>query len=232
MCGRFVQAQSIDAYAQLLEVDEIKTEALAPNWNVAPTDQVYAAAEHDGVRQLGTFRWGLIPFWAKDRKIGARNINARSETVAEKATFRDSFVRKRCLIPADGFYEWEVKERGKLPHYFHSSSGAPLAFAGLWASWRDRETNEKVKTCSIITGTPNTLVQPIHDRMPVMLRHEAWASWLDPATDDPEFLQSLLVPLPERLLAEFPVSTLVNSVKNNIPECIVPLESGAVSEEL
>ena len=231
MCGRFVQAQPIDAYAQLLEVDEIKTEALAPNWNVAPTDPVYAAAEHDGVRQLGTFRWGLIPFWAKDRKIGARNINARSETVAEKATFRDSFARKRCLIPADGFYEWEVKERGKLPHYFHSSSGAPLAFAGLWASWRDRETNEKIKPCSIITGTPNPLVQPIHDRMPVMLRHEAWASWLDPETDDLDFLRSLLVPLPERMLAEFPVSTLVNSVKNNLPECIAPLESGAVSEE-
>lgn len=232
MCGRFVQAQPIDAYAQLLAIDEIRTESLAPNWNVAPTDSVYAAAEHDGKRQLGTFRWGLIPFWAKDRKIAARNINARSETVAEKPAFRDSFARKRCLIPADGFFEWEVKEKGKLPHYFHSPHGEPLVFAGLWSSWRDRETGERVKTCSIITGTPNTLVAPIHDRMPVMLRHEAWEPWLDPATDDREFLQSLLVPLPERLLTEYPVSTLVNSVRNNVPECIVKLESGAVSEEL
>ena len=177
MCGRFTLTQPPDVYAGYFGVDLVKTEALAPSYNVAPTDPVYAVAEHGGQRLLGTFRWGLIPFWASDRKIAARHINARVETVAEKAAFKDSFERKRCLIPADGFYEWElIPDKPKLPHFIYAADGGPLAFAGLWASWRDRETDERVRTCTILTGEPSSLVRPIHNRMPVMLAEEHWGT--------------------------------------------------------
>lgn len=228
MCGRFVQAEPVDYYADFLGAATVKTESLDKSWNVAPTDSVYAAAEFQGERQLGAFKWGLLPFWAKDRKMAARNINARAETVAEKPAFRDSFARKRCIIPADGFYEWEPKERGKLPHYIHAADGKPLAFAGLWSSWRDPETSERIKTCTIITGRPNSVVSPIHDRMPVALLPDTWDTWLDPDNHDVEVLVDLLKPIPARLITEYPVSTLVNKVQNNVPECIAPLDSGAV----
>ncbi len=221
----------MDYYADFLAAATVKTEALKKSWNVAPTDSVYAAAEFKGERQLGTFRWGLLPFWAKDRKMAARNINARAETVAEKPAFRDSFARKRCLIPADGFYEWEPKERGKLPHFIHSIDGKPLALAGLWSSWRDPETAERLKTCTIITGRPNSVVSPIHDRMPVALLHDAWDTWLDPDFHDVDVLLDLLKPIPGRLVTAYPVSTLVNKVQNNVPECIAPLETPAADAD-
>jgi len=223
MCGRFVQAQPPAYYADSFSVDEIRTDTLPSSWNVAPTDEVYAVADHRGARRLGTFRWGLIPFWAKDRKIAARNINARMETVAEKPAFRDSFVSRRCIIPADGFYEWEQRPKGKLPHYIFSATGTPLALAGLWASWHDPETEERVRSCTIITGRPNDTVAGLHDRMPAILTPDAWAAWLDPEVDDRDLLLSLLEVYPAADLAQHPVSTLVNKVANNVPECIVAL---------
>jgi len=227
MCGRFVQAQRPEFYAEHFGVEVMKTESLAPSWNVAPTDQVYAVAEHAGERLLGTFRWGLLPWWAKDRKVAARNINARAETAAEKPAFRDSFVTKRCLIPADGFFEWERKPKGKLPHFIHSKTDEPLALAGLWASWRDPETDERVRTCTVLTRDPNELVAKLHNRMPVVLTREAWGDWLDPGNDDRGRLEAMLAaPVPP--LVEHAVSTLVNKVANNVPECIAPLETGAV----
>lgn len=220
MCGRFVQAAPPDTYAAFFGVDAIKTEALAPSYNVAPTDPVYAIATHDGERQLGAFRWGLLPFWAKDRKMAARNINARVETVATKNTFKESLVKRRCVVPADGFYEWQKLEDGKLPHFIYGADGSPTAFAGLWSSWRDPETSERVVTCTILTGRPNELIAPVHDRMPVMLDRNGWERWLDPELTDPdEILQATRV-RPSEEMAYHPVSTLVNKVANNVPELI------------
>lgn len=229
MCGRFVQSSEPETYAELFDVDRIVADRLAPSYNVAPTDPVYAVAEHDDARVLGSFRWGLIPFWAKDRKIAARNINARSETAASKGTFRESFAKRRCLIPAEGFYEWQPRPKGKLPHYIYGVA-APLAFAGLWASWRDPETDERVLSCSILTGSPNELVEPVHSRMPVVLRGEVWDSWLDRSLTDPEEVSALVQTAGSDTMAMHPVSTLVNKVANNVPELIDPLTTGAVDQ--
>ena len=228
MCGRFVQTQSAETYAEYFSVDVLRTDPITPSWNVAPTDQVYAIAEHEQERQLGTFAWGLIPWWAKDRKIAAKQINARVETIAEKAAFRDSFKERRCIVPADGFYEWEKKEKGKLPHYIYRSSGEPLALAGLWASWKDPETGDRYRTCTIITGKPNPLVSRLHDRMPVIMPKGSWDAWLDTTIGESATLQVLLKSLETPDLSEHAVSTLVNKVANNVPELITPLETGAV----
>ncbi len=224
MCGRFVQAADPSVYASFFGAAEVATEALQASYNVAPTDPVYAVAEHEGVRQLGVFRWGLLPFWAKDKKMAARNINARSETAATKPTFRESFERRRCLIPADGFYEWQQLEQGKLPHYIRSTDGKPLALAGLWASWRDPESGDRLTTCTILTGSPTPFVRPIHDRMPVILPPDAWDRWLDPTLRDAAELERVLASAGPELRAH-PVSTLVNKVSNNVPELIEPLET-------
>ena len=225
MCGRFVQSQAAEKYAEFLGVHEIKIDPLPASYNVAPTDQVYAAAEHAGERLLGSFRWGLLPFWAKDRKLGARNINARSETAATKSSFKESLARRRCLIPADGFYEWRVlPERGKLPHYIYAADKSPLAIAGIWSSWKDPETGERLRTCSILTGEPNEKVAPIHDRMPVIMDPSVWDAWLDPVLDDPVAAADLLTIFPADKMAFHPVSTLVNKVANNTPDLIVELE--------
>ena len=223
MCGRFVQAQSAQSYADHFGAAVSLDEAVDPSWNVAPTDRVYAVAEHEGNRFLGAFRWGLIPWFAKEAKVGARHINARAETVATTPAFKDSFARKRCLIPADGFYEWEKRESGgKVPHFVHNADHSPLALAGLWSSWKNPD-GERVATCSIITTRPNDLLAPIHDRMPLILPREAWDRWMDRETTDPGVLEALLVPAADETLAEYPVSTLVNDVKNNYAECVTPL---------
>ena len=227
MCGRFVQAAEPEVYAELFSVDRIIAPLLPASYNVAPTDPVYAVVEHDGERLLTSFSWGLVPWWAEDRRIAARNINARAETVAEKPAFRDSFTGRRCLIPADGFYEWQVRPKGKLPYYVHPSGGGAMAFAGLWASWRDPDDDERVRTCTIITGEPNDTVAPIHGRMPVMMPGSAWAAWLDPAMVDAEVLLPLLTAAPADSVAVHPVSTLVNKVANNLPELIRPLTTPA-----
>ena len=230
MCGRFVQAQDPATYAEFFGAAPVENlETAAPSWNVAPTDRVYAVAEHEGERRLGRFRWGLIPFWAKEIGIGSRHINARAESVATKPAFRDSFTSRRCLIPADGFYEWQKRAKGKLPHYLLRVDGDPLALAGLWASWRDPESGERIVSCTIVTTEPNDLVAPIHDRMPVVLQAGDWERWLDREFAEADALQALLRPSVEQLAAH-PVSTLVNSVRNNLPDCIVPLED--VPEDL
>lgn len=228
MCGRFVQTQEAENYGAYFSVDVIRTDDVLSSWNVAPTKQVYAVAEHQGERQLGTFNWGLVPFWAKDAKIGARLINARVETASEKPAFRDSFTARRCIIPADGFYEWEPKDRGKLPHYFFDADRRPLALAGLWSSWKDPDSGDRIRTCTILTGEPNDVVEPIHDRMPVVLSETVWDPWLDPEITDPGVVGDLLAASTGPNLVEHAVSTLVNRVANDVPELIAPLESGAV----
>jgi putative SOS response-associated peptidase YedK len=227
MCGRFVQSHDASFYADAFAVESIRVDSLPPSFNVAPTDRVYAIAEHEGERMLGSFRWGLIPWWAKDRKIAVRNINARAETVATKPAFRESFERRRCLIPADGFYEWKKLPKAKLPHYIYRSDGGPLALAGLWSSWKDPADGERLRTCTIITGRPNETVAELHDRMPAILPEAAWEQWLDPTVTEPDRIAGLLRVFPSDLLDHHPVSTLVNSVANNVPECIAPLETPA-----
>ncbi len=196
----------------------------SPSFNVAPTDQVYAVAEHGGERQIGSFRWGLIPHWAKDRK-GPLNINARAESVAGKPTFHESFLRRRCILPADGFFEWEPKEQRMPPHYVTMSNGQPMAFAGIWASWRDPDTDSWVRSCAIITTTANSVLAPIHTRMPVILPPSDWDQWLDRDNHDVDPLQELLVPIAADQVREHTVSTLVNRVANNLAENILPLGS-------
>lgn len=228
MCGRFVQVEKPEFYAEHFGAEFVRTETLQTNYNVAPTEQVYAIAEHEGDRVVTSFRWGLVPFWAKDIKIGSRSINARSETAATKPTFKSSFERRRCLIPADGFYEWQRKETGKLPHYIRSASGKPLPIAGLWSSWKDPETDERLLTCTILTGKPNSIMEPIHDRMPIILSPDLWDTWLDPDFRDVDALSGYMKPAPSELLSEYPVSTLVNKVANKTADLIEPLTTGAV----
>lgn len=230
MCGRFVQSHDPSFYADAFGVETIRTDPLPVSYNVAPTDRVYAIAEDDGVRLLGSFRWGLIPWWAKDRKIAARNINARAETVASKPAFRESFAKRRCLIPADGFYEWKRLPKGKLPHYIYRADLKPLAFAGIWASWKDPESGERVRSCSIITGRPNEVVADIHDRMPAILPEESWPLWLDRGVEDGNEIEPLLQVYPESAMAQHAVSTLVNKVANNYPECVEPLATPATDQ--
>lgn len=227
MCGRFVQVEKPEFYAEHFATDFVRTETITPSWNVAPTMNVYAVAEHADARVLTSFRWGLVPFWAKDIKIGARAINARVETAAEKPMFRDSFESRRCLIPLDGFYEWERKTKGKLPHFISSADGAPLSAGGLWASWQNPDTGDRVLTCSILTGDPNELVAPLHDRMPVIIDSSAWGDWLD-RTNGAEVARELARIYPSERMTEYPVSTLVNTVANDTADNIKPLETPAV----
>lgn len=220
MCGRYVLAGDAADYAEYFAVDRIASESLTASYNVAPTDPVYTVAEWEGERLLGTMRWGLVPHWAKDAK--KIQINARSESVATKPMFRDSLSRKRCLIPADGFYEWEPKERGRTPHWVYRADGYPMAFAGIWASWKDPETGEWVRTCAIITTEARGSITAIHERMPVSLAPEVWDAWLDRDLTDPAEAESLIRPIDPDLLMEHAVSSTVNSVRNNGPQLVEP----------
>lgn len=216
MCGRFSITGDLDFYAEYFGVDDALAEPLEKNWNVAPTDPVYVVAERDGRRQLGTMKWGLVPYWAKDsRKI---QINARAETVATTPMFRDSFARKRCLIPGDGFYEWEPADEGRTPHWVYRADGHPMVFAGIWAARQDPESGEWLRTCAIVTTDSRGVISSIHDRMPVSLPRSAWDAWLDRDLTDPEAALSLLEGIEPDLLMEHPVSRKVNSVRNNGPE--------------
>ena len=213
MCGRFSITGDLDFYAEYFGVDDIVTDPLEKSWNVAPTDNVYVVAERDGQRQLGSMRWGLIPHWAPNAK--SIHINARSETVATTAAFRHSFARKRCLIPADGFYEWESAERGRTPHWVYRADGHPMAFAGIWASRIDPDTEEWHRTCSIITADADGPISAIHERMPVALVSGVWDNWLNRDLRDPDLIQSFIQPIDSDEVMDHVVSRKVNSVRNN-----------------
>jgi putative SOS response-associated peptidase YedK len=221
MCGRFSITGDLDFYAEYFGV-EVAAEPLEKNWNVAPTDPVYVITEDEGKRRLTTMRWGLVPHWATDTR--SININARAETADRTPAFRDAFARKRCLIPADGFYEWEPPERGRAPHWVYRADGHPMVFAGLWAARRDPETEDWRRTCSILTTEAQGAVAEIHDRMPVVLDDGVWAAWLDRDLTEPEAVRSLLRPIPAQEIMEHPVSKRVNSVRNNGPDLQAPAE--------
>ena len=216
MCGRYTLTTSIDRLAREFDLDGGVGE-LSPNYNVAPTQSVAAVISEGGGRRLEMLRWGLVPSWADDPEIGSRMINARAETAPEKPSFRSAFKRRRCIIPADGFYEWKREEGGKQPFYIHMNDGHPFGFAGLWEIWHD-----ELRTCAILTTSPNAVAAEVHDRMPVILPRENYDAWLDPEAEREE-LVSLLVPYEGDDLEAYPVSRFVNSPRNNDERCIEPV---------
>jgi putative SOS response-associated peptidase YedK len=237
MCGRFVSSSPPDELAKYFAVEDVAEQVLEPSYNVAPTRDVYVVFETGGVRRLDAFHWGLVPFWAKDPSVGNKMINARADSVTSKNTYKRAFAKRRCLIPADGFYEWRTVpgQKAKQPYYIERTDGEPLAFAGLWELWRPKDAPEGddsqlLRSCTIITGEPNEKMAAIHDRMPVMLPPSAWSAWLDPTNDELETLGKLLVPAPSDLMTIHPVSTAVNNVRNDGPELTDPADPEAATE--
>ncbi len=228
MCGRFALIAPGDSLAEQFLLTSVPT--LAPRYNIAPTQAVTAVrlSPHSQEQELTLFRWGLIPSWAKDMKFGARMINARAETVAEKPAFRAAFKRRRCLIPADGFYEWQKLGNKKQPMYIHARDGKLFALAGLWETWHSAD-GSLIESCTILTTTPNELMAPIHARMPVIIEPEDYGVWLDPGfhPDDAQhtLLRHLLRPYPAEKMDAHPVTTHVNNPRNDDRRCILPLTS-------
>ncbi len=220
MCGRFTLTTDSKKLAESF-VDFEAPDELTPRYNVAPSQPV-AVVANNGQNKIEFFRWGLIPSWAKDPKIGHRMINARSETLAEKPSFKTAYKRRRCLVLADGFYEWRRNpDKSKTPMYIQLESRQPFAFAGLWESWRSPE-DETILSCTIITTQPNEFMANIHNRMPVILPRQAYAQWLDPTEQNPQQLNGLLIPYPAEEMTAYPVSTVVNNPRNDVSGCIEP----------
>jgi putative SOS response-associated peptidase YedK len=222
MCGRFNQTASPEAIAQQFEVAALPL--FKPRYNIAPSQHIATIRiEPDtSTRKLAMLRWGLIPSWAKDPKIGSQCINAKAETVAVKPSFRSAFKKRRCLVVATGFYEWQVQGRTKQPMWIGLRSKQPFAFAGLWEYWKPAE-EEPLETCTIITTEPNDLMAPIHNRMPVILAPASYDQWLDPLFQQVESLTALLRPYPSKELTAYPVSTLVNNPRHDVPQCLEPV---------
>lgn len=221
MCGRFTLSKEVEELQGRFEFD---TNGLShpPSYNIAPTQMALAVTNGNG-RRASRMRWGLIPPWAKSTSGASRMINARAETVAERPAFRSAFRRRRCLVLADGYYEWQRNGKSRTPFRITIASGEPFAFAGLWETWRD-PTGEPVTSCAIITTSANNLLNPIHDRMPVILPRRLEALWLDHNVQDPGLLGSALVPYPDDVMRAYEVSPLVNSVRNNGPELAASLQ--------
>jgi putative SOS response-associated peptidase YedK len=250
MCGRYASSRRPEDLVEEFEIDKVAVpEALPPDYNVAPTKQVYAVVQRPAdsgasgdagepsttERQLRSVKWGLVPFWAKDPSVGNKMINARMETVHEKPAYRRPFASRRCLLPADGYFEWYSTEKRtkagkplKQPFFIHPADGGVLAMAGLYEIWRDPTRDEDdpqrfLWSCTVITTSAEDSVGHIHDRMPLMVERDRWAAWLDPEAGDTDSLKRLLVPAAPGRLEAYPVSTAVNSVRNNGPELLDPL---------
>lgn len=223
MCGRFSFSQSNETIAEIFQLDEVPQ--ITPRYNLAPTQLIptVLVTDEEQKRQFKMLQWGLIPGWAKDPKMGARMINAKAETVSEKPAFRSAFKKRRCLVLADGFYEWHEQNGEKQPFYFRLKQSQPFAFAGLWEHWKDAE-GEVIESCTIITTEANDIVRPIHDRMPVILAPDYYEQWLDPKVQKPELLQPLLQPYHPEEMTAYAVSTKVNSPRHDSPECIEKVE--------
>ena len=220
MCGRYTLIADLGDLAQRFEFDGSDF-SYDPGYNIAPTESVLTVRNVGG-REAAFMRWGLIPFWAKDSKIGARMINARSETVAEKPAFRNALKKRRCLVLADGYYEWQKTPVGKRPYRIILKSGEPFAMAGLWETWRDPQGNV-VPTCTIITTAANDYLAPIHNRMPMILSRESEGMWLDMDIAEANSLVSMLASSQDHALDAYDVSTLVNNARNDGPEVIARL---------
>ena len=219
MCGRFTLGATAATLAAQFDLANVPT--WTPRYNIAPTQEVLVVLQPSpqANREARLHRWGLIPPWAKDPSIGNRMINARAETVATKPAFRRAFKERRCLLLADGLYEWQRQERRKQPFYIRLRGGRPFAFAGLWEHWEGSE-GMAIQSCTILTTTSNEVVGRIHDRMPVILNPTDYDRWLDPSIQEPEVLKPLLRPYPADEMMAYPVSTRVNNPANDSPECV------------
>lgn len=234
MCGRFTLISSVSdlqlrfGFAMDSSVESaVGTDGIRPRHNIAPTQQVLTVV-NDGRRRGEMMRWGLVPSWAKDIKIGNRMINAVSETAAVKPAFRSAFRRRRCLVLADGFFEWRKQGKQRIPLYFTQKSGEPMAFAGLWENWKSAE-GEWIQSCTILTTAANAFIEPVHNRMPVILTDESEPLWLDPMTETPANLEPLLLPAAPELLQVREVSSVVNNARHEGPDCIAPANSTEAS---
>lgn len=222
MCGRYTLTAPGDAIVEAFELDSVPE--VSPRYNIAPTQEVAILRKDraSGRRQLEKVRWGLVPSWAQDPTIGNRMINARSETAAEKPAFRSAFKRQRCLVVADGFYEWRKNPDGsKQPFFIHLRDGRPFGIAGLWEHWE--KGAEPFDSCALLTTGPNELMATIHDRMPVILPPEKYDAWLDSGTSDRAELESMLTPFDAARMEAYPVSRYVNSPANDSPRCLEPV---------
>ncbi len=223
MCGRFVGFRSLDELKSFFPIDKAACEAIS-NFNVAPSQEILAIANYEGENWLVKFHWGLVPFWAKDISIGNRMINARSESIAEKPSFRNAFKKRRCLILADGFYEWKGEKGHKQPMFITLPDRKPFAFAGLWETWNKKADPVSIyKSCTIITTQACETFSEIHHRMPVILKSEIYEPWLDPQNHDLDELKNILENEIITELVSYPVSKQVNSASNNNPACIEPI---------
>ena len=220
MCGRYTLTVTGRVIMNLFDLDEVPK--IAPRYNIAPTQPALIVRMTEDGRCAANARWGLIPSWAKDPSIGSRLINARAETAAQKPSFRSAFRNRRCLVPADGFYEWKREASGKQPYYIRFTDGRPFAIAGLWETWRGGE-ERPIESFIILTTEPNSLIAPLHDRMPVILQPAAFATWLEPQPGDPPGPPSLLRPHPPEHMEAVPVSRRVNSPANDDPDCLLPV---------
>jgi len=224
MCGRYVLHVYLSEITDQFEIYEVEW-VWEPNYNIAPGNNV-AGIIKNGSNRLKALRWGLIPHWAKDESVGYRMINARAETLAEKPAFRRAFQKQRCIIPANGFYEWchEENKKKKTPYYISLRSGKLMGFAGLYETWKSKD-NRLITSCTIITTKPNEVVQPLHNRMPVILEPDKREMWLDKTIQDPLELLPLLKPYDAKEMISFEVSDKLNSTKFNRPDCIKPVKS-------
>jgi putative SOS response-associated peptidase YedK len=229
MCGRINLKSNMAVIAKQFDAELFGGVSYSPRYNVPPTLPVPVIRQTDGKRQLSMIRWGLVPSWIKDRKKSPLNNNARADTVAIKPSFRAAFKKRRCIVAVDGFYEWETIGKEKLPYYFYRPDGQLLAFAGLWETWHDPDVKDAppLESCTIITTDANAVMEPVHERMPVILSTKDCDTWLDPAATD---LQHLLAPCPPDEIACYRVSKFVNSNKNEGAECMEPLVAAEKGE--
>jgi putative SOS response-associated peptidase YedK len=222
MCGRFSQQRPASELAEIFSAEPLADE-LGPRFNVAPTDEALVVVQRDERRAITAYRWGLIPHWADSAKVGSRMFNARAETLEAAPAFRDSFRRKRCLVPVECFYEWRREGEVRQPYTIGRADGRPLVLAGLWDGWRDPAIDAVRRTFTIVTTSPNEVMSEIHNRMPVVLDDSEWATWLDPHPRNPGELMAFLGPREGPELRITPVSRLVNDVRNDGPELVVPI---------
>lgn len=243
MCGRFARFSPAHIFRMLFQLDEFLD--LIPQYNIAPGQDVYAvrginirderqrtASPKDYTKEVAPLKWGLIPFWSKDPTIGNKLINSRSETVAEKPAFREAFKNRRCLIPTDGFYEWQKQKQGpKQPYFIHMKDNQPFAYGGIWEQWKNSE-GKKIETFSILTTSPNEIVKPIHNRMPVIIDSKDFDIWLNPTVQEPVELKPLLEPYDDSKMDAYPISMFVNSPSNKGEQCITKLEEKTKQQKL
>jgi putative SOS response-associated peptidase YedK len=225
MCGRFQQQRPTSELARIFDAEDL-TDTPEPRYNVAPTSEASVVVQREDRRAVVRYRWGLVPPWSDDPKIASRTFNARAESITTSPMFRDAFKKRRCLVPVDGFYEWHRAGKTRTPLTIFDPGGQPLALAGLWTGRQDPETGEWKRTFTVITTRPTEFMARIHDRMPVILPPEAWSLWLDPTPKDPGELLALLEPSDDLPLDAYVVQPLVNNVRNEGPDLLLPADGG------